>query len=190
MASLNIWTASRPTTEGQLNDLVHVNRIPTSRSFWIMGNENVNPEAEKESMSAENIRILFFFHAQTLSLWQKWIPGVQTWPVRRADNLSTFMWWLSRNSGSHKGLYRPVQQQLYLYHNIQLTHTLWLHWRKKKITVISNVTDELLHTMKQSLPSGNFFPWRFWIRTKSLTHSAKKSKSRSPHPSLSSSPMW
>jgi hypothetical protein len=56
-----------------------------------MGNENVNPEAEKESVSEENIRN-FFLHSQTLTemntRYSCW--GINV-PVHRADKLGIFM---------------------------------------------------------------------------------------------------
>jgi len=59
-----------------------------------------------------------------LSLWQKWVPGIfsggKRLPVRRADNLTTFMRRLSWNLGTSnswnpQGLSRPVIGLLYLY---------------------------------------------------------------------------
>ena len=59
-----------------------------------------------------------------LSPWQKWLPGIfpREWspPVRRADNLTTFMCRLSWNLGAFtiwnpQGLSRPVMGLLYLY---------------------------------------------------------------------------
>ena len=59
-----------------------------------------------------------------LSLWQKWVPGIfpggKKRPVRRADNLTTFMCRLSWNLGASTywnplGLFRPVMGLLYLY---------------------------------------------------------------------------
>ena len=59
-----------------------------------------------------------------LSLKQKWVPGIfpggKKRPVRRADNLTTFMCRLSWNLGAStswnpQGLFRPVMGLLYLY---------------------------------------------------------------------------
>jgi hypothetical protein len=56
-----------------------------------------------------------------LSLWQKWVPGIfpERRTVRRADNLTAFMCWLSWNMGastfwSPLSLSRPVMGLIYL----------------------------------------------------------------------------
>ena len=102
------------------------------------------------------------------SLKQKWEPGIfpggQRRPVRRADNLTTFMCRLSRNLGSStfcnpKGLSRPLQGLLYLHKHIHAQNYFKIScrlWQRHPIVLWGHIRHNL-HLLIACVPTKMFY---------------------------------